>query len=152
MITIREWREGDREAYVSLSVEWLEKYVCVEPADIEIFNDLHGIILDPGGMIWFACDGETPVGTVSMIPMGDGNYELAKLAVTESYKRQGIAEQLMETAIAFAREKQCDRVVLLTNSGLVPAIRLYEKYGFVEVPPTDNEYESADMEMILPLE
>ena len=40
-------------------------------------------------------------------------------------------------------------LILFTNSGLLPAIHLYHKYGFADVPLIDNEYEESDMKMEL---
>lgn len=151
MIAIREWEDRYAADYVRLSVEWLEKYVRVEPADEAILYHPHEAVLDNGGMIFFALDGETPIGTVSMIRMADGCFELAKLAVTQGYKGQGVSKLLMDAALKFAREKGCERVILFTNRRLVPAIGLYRRYGFQEVPLVDNEYEESDMRMELNL-
>lgn len=151
VITIRAWEDRFAADYIRLSVEWLEKYVRVEPADEAILYHPHEAVLDDGGMIFFACDGDTPVGTVSVIRMADGCFELAKLAVTEAYKGQGISKLLMDAALNFGREKMCEKVILFTNRKLKPAIGLYEHYGFREVPMVDNEYEESDMRMELQL-
>lgn len=146
---IIQWDDKYAEDFISLSVEWLEKYVRVEPADIEILFNPYKTILDDGGMVFFANHEGTNVGTVAMINMGDGKYELAKLAVTESFKGQHISDLLMETALDFARKKKAERIILFTNSRLIPAIHLYRKYGFKEVQLIDNEYEESDMKMEL---
>lgn len=149
MIQIIPWKEEYAQDFIDLSVEWLEKYIRVEPADIEILYDPHGSILDDGGMIFFVNRGGVNVGTVAMINMGNDQYELAKLAVTESCKGQHFSELLMDTAIGFARERHAKKIILFTNSKLIPAIHLYHKYGFVDVPLVDNEYEESDMKMEL---
>ncbi len=146
-IKIIKWDDRYAQDFIDLSVEWLEKYVRVEPADEEILYHPHESILDGGGMIFFASHEGVNVGTVSMIHMGDGIYELAKLAVTESYKGNHISDLLMATAITFAEEKGAEKIILFTNSKLVPAIHLYRKYGFIDVPLIDNEYEESDMKM-----
>ena len=57
-IKIIEWEDKYAEQFKRLSLEWLEKYVSVEPADLEIINNPHRSILDNVGMIFFAlCDG-----------------------------------------------------------------------------------------------
>ena len=150
-INIIEWNDSFAQDFISLSTEWLEKYVRVEPADEEILYHPHKAILDNGGMIFFANSNGINVGTVSMIKLDDSNFELAKLAVTESYKGKHISNMLMDRAISFAKENSADKVILFTNSKLLPAIRLYEKYGFQHVPLIDNEYEEADIKMELPL-
>ena len=151
MISVQKWKDDYAQDYIRLSVEWLEKYVRVEPADEAILYHPHEAVLDDGGMIFFACDEETPIGTVTMICMPDGCYELAKLAVTEEYKGQGVSKLLMNAALDFAKEKMCEKVILFTNRKLKPAIGLYEHYGFQEVPMVDNEYEESDMRMELQL-
>ena len=148
---IREWSPEYAQDYIDLSVEWLEKYVYVEPADVEILNHPDEVVLNKGGMIFFAAHEGVNVGTVTMIPMEEGVYELAKLGVTEKYKRNHIGELLMEAGIRFAREHHAHKVILFTSSLLTPAIRLYHKFGFRDVPLIDNEYESSDMKMELDL-
>ena len=149
MLTIIPWEEQYAQDFIDLSIEWLVKYVRVEPADEKILYDPHGSILDDGGMIFFANKDGNNVGTVAMIDMGEGVYELAKLAVTESCKGQHISDLLMDAAIDFAKERHAKKIFLFTNSNLIPAIHLYHKYGFVDIPFTDNEYEESDMKMEL---
>lgn len=150
-IRICEWRDEFAADFISLSTEWLEKYVRVEAADIEILYHPHEAILDAGGMIFFAQNGERNIGTVSMINMGGGVFELAKLAVTQECKGLHIGDRLMKCALDFAKKNKAKKVILFTNSALIPAIGLYRKYGFCDVPLVDNEYEESDMKMELTL-
>jgi hypothetical protein len=53
-VKVIEWEDKYNEDFVSLSIEWLEKYVSVEPADLEILNHPHSNILNKGGNIFFA--------------------------------------------------------------------------------------------------
>lgn len=52
-VNIVEWDEDYRQDFISLSLEWLEKYVSVEPIDLEMLNDPEGYILSRGGAIFF---------------------------------------------------------------------------------------------------
>lgn len=74
-----------------ISLEWLEKYVEVEPRDIETIEHPHEVILDKDGMIWFALADGKVVGTISVLQEESGEWELAKMAVTEEYKGHGIS-------------------------------------------------------------
>ena len=143
------WEDCFAQDFIDLSVEWLEKYVRVEPADEALLYHPHEAILDKGGMIFFANDGTKNVGTVTMMKQEDGVYELAKLAVTENCKGRRIGDKLMRAALDFAKENHAKKVILFTNNGLGPAIHLYHKYGFTDVPLVDNEYEESDMKMEL---
>lgn len=145
---IIKWEDRFAKAYIDLSIEWLEKYVSVEPGDLEIIEHPYEAVLNNGGMIWFALLDNTPIGTVTMIKSND-SYEVAKLAVTEKYKKLGIGERLMKVAIEFARENSTKKIYLFTNHNLIPAINLYKKCGFVQIPLIDNKYIESDMKMEL---
>lgn len=148
VIEIIEWNDCYANDFISLSIEWLEKYVSVEPADIEILYHPYETILNDGGMIFFAKYSNEIVGTVAMIKK-EHTFELAKLAVTEKYKGKKIGHLLMEKAILFAKNHQVDSIYLFTNHTLAPAIHLYKKFGFYEIPLIDNEYLESDMKMQL---
>lgn len=145
------WTDEYHRAFIDLSVEWLEKYVSVEPADLLLLHHPHEQILEPGGAIFFVLAGETPVGTVAMIRVSDTAFELAKLAVTEDYQGRGLADLLMQSALGFARERGAEEVILYTNHKLRPAIGLYRKYGFADVPLRQNKYLESDRKMRLEL-
>lgn len=147
-IKIIKWEDRFAKAYIDLSIEWLEKYVSVEPGDLEIIEHPYEAVLNNGGMIWFALLDNTPIGTVTMIKSND-SYEVAKLAVTEKYKKLGIGKRLMKVAIEFARENSTKKIYLFTNHNLIPAINLYKKCGFVQIPLIDNKYIESDMKMEL---
>ena len=79
----------------------------------------------------------------------DNNYELAKLAVTERYKKMGVGNSLMQVAIKFAKENKAEKIYLYTNHNLTPAIYLYKKCRFIQIPLIDNKYIESDMKMEL---
>lgn len=149
-VEIIAWEDQYADAFITLSIEWLEKYVSVEPADKKILYHPHETILDKGGAIFFARAEAEIVGTVAMIKEGD-TFELAKLAVTENYKGRKIGAMLMAKAIAFAKSQNVSFIYLFSNRKLIPAIQLYKKYGFYEVPLLDNVYIDADIKMQLDL-
>jgi ribosomal protein S18 acetylase RimI-like enzyme len=55
----------------------------------------------------------------------------------------------MEKSLEFASQRKAITVFLYTNRRLLPAINLYEKFGFKEVPVAQNKYIEADMKMEL---
>jgi GNAT superfamily N-acetyltransferase len=138
--------------FVELNREWIETYFKLEPSDLRQLQNSKDAILDPGGEIFFLIDEGTVVGTVAMIPHGEHGYELAKMAVKKSTRGKGYGDQLMEGAIAWARQKHAKEVTLLSNTILEPAIRLYKKHGFqvVNLGP-HPDYERCNIEMKLEL-
>lgn len=150
-IKIVEWENQYSQDFISLSVEWLEKYVSVEPGDLEIINHPHEAVLNNVGNIFFAKYGDRVIGTAAMIKYDADTFELAKLAVTEDFKGMKIGNQLMERCLLFAKEQSAKKIILYTNHKLIPAIRLYNKYGFKEVALEHNKYLESDIKMVLRL-
>jgi putative acetyltransferase len=106
----------------------------------------------PGGEIFFARQGAIVVGTCAAIPLGDGQFELAKLCVTQAAQGGGLGRALAQAVVEFARARGADRVILVSSSQLAPALRLYESMGFRHRPfPGVPPYADADVYMELDL-
>jgi GNAT superfamily N-acetyltransferase len=133
--------------FKDFNVAWLEKYFFVEPIDEEIFSDPVGYILDKGGYIFFAKYGSEIAGTCALIKLGNGEYELAKMAVDEKFQGKKIGHRLIEVTIEKARELGLQKIMLYSNTKLQPAIHLYKKFGFVEVPITNFGYKRSNIKM-----
>ena len=73
------------------------------------------------------------------------------MAVDPSMRGRQIGRALGEAAIERARALGAGRVELLSNTRLTPAITLYRSLGFVEVPLPPNDYERANIKMVLEL-
>ncbi len=149
--TIIPWEERYHQDLIDLSVEWLEAYDLLEPADFILLNDPHGQALDVGGAIFFAQMDGAIVGTASMVPMDSGVFEMAKLCVTESARHRGIGEALVRRCIAFGREAGGTSIVLYSNRKLQAALRLYQKVGFQNVTHENSKYEVSDVKMVMDL-
>ncbi len=87
---------------------------------------------DASDGIWTAAVNNRIEGAVAI----DGRHaqnegaHLRWFIVSEVLRGQGVGRQLLETAIAFCRQKQYDRVFLWTFQGLEAARHLYESLGF----------------------
>ncbi len=141
-----------RQNFIDLNSEWLQKYFTVEPHDQNVFDHIEEVILDPGGEIFFCLYDKKVVGTVAMERVNDTRFELTKMAVTELYKGKGFSKLLMEACISFAKEKGIKKIFLLSNRSLTPAIHLYSKYGFKEVPLAPTDYSRANIQMELEIQ
>jgi putative acetyltransferase len=137
-----------RDAFRTLNEEWLTEYMEIEPEDQRVLADPEGAILAGGGVIVLALDDARPIGTGALINEGNGKYELAKMAVTGSYRGQGIGRRIAEQLIETARTLGAHEVELVSATLLPAATPLYRKLGFVEVPLGDNPYARADIRMI----
>ena len=131
MVTIREFLPGDEAAFRTLNEEWIARYFGpLEARDEELVADPRRHILEPGGRIFFALRDGQAVGCCALLAAHPGEFEVAKMAVTESCRGQGVGRRLLEAVIAEARAAGAARLSLETNSKLTPAIRLYESVGF----------------------
>jgi putative acetyltransferase len=149
---IVDYTPSHREAFRALNLAWITAYFAVEPADREVLDDPEGNILARGGCILIAEAAGEAVGTCALLRNDDGSFELAKMAVAEAVQGRGIGEALGRAAVSRARERGAGRLELLSNTALAPALRLYERLGFVRVPLPATAYRRADVKMVLELD
>jgi ribosomal protein S18 acetylase RimI-like enzyme len=136
----------------TLNIEWLKKYFRVEAKDEFVLSNPQDEIIAKGGMIFYAKFNDEIIGTVSLIKINDITFELSKMAVTAGVQGLGIGKKMMIHCIAIAEQKGIKKLILYSNRKLLPAIHLYEKFGFLEISLEDGVYERADikMERIIP--
>ena len=78
------------------------------------------------------CKEDELKGLIVLIPRE--NYLLIdNLAVHPNFQRQGIGQELIEFAIAFAKEARLQEVHLYTNELMTENLMYYPKFGFIEV-------------------
>lgn len=140
-----------KQTVKDLNYEWLTAYFKIEEGDIRSLSDPDQYIIKPGGYIFLAQTENGIVGTVSLLFKQAGVYELGKMAVQETYRGQGIGDQLLKYCIDFAKAQKWEKLVLYSNTILKPAIHLYKKYGFVEIELESGLYERANIKMQLDL-
>jgi GNAT superfamily N-acetyltransferase len=152
-IAVIPFRPGLAGEFRRLNLEWIERLFKVEAADLKVLDDPEKAIIEPGGMIFFALDGDAVVGTAAMIPAGRERCELAKMAVATSHQRRGIGELLGRACVGWAATAGVRSVFLRSNSRLHDAIRLYERLGFRHAPwLQDSDYARCDVYMELAIQ
>jgi putative acetyltransferase len=154
-VTICSSESGDdMTAFRVLNEEWITKFFAMEAKDREVLNDPDGKILAKGGRVFMAwVDGEE-VGCVALIPMGDGVYELSKMAVSPQAQGKGIGRKLLLHCIAEGRVMGAKSLFLGSSTKLKNAVHLYESVGFRHVPEAElpkMDYARADVFMDLKL-
>lgn len=150
-IQIIEYTEQYQPDFKRLNLEWLDLYNLTESHDLEILDDPSGTVIDRGGLIFLAMDGNDVVGTAGLWKETDEEYELIKMAVDPGYRGQGISKVLLERCIREAANRDAKKIILFSNSQLQTAISLYRKYGFEHVPVTGAPFLTADIKMELSL-
>lgn len=123
----------------------------VEPHDREVLGNPECIILAGGGQILFAVDeADRAIGTVALMPQGDGLWELTKMAVSPPARGRGIGRRLMEAVLDLYRTLGGRGLFLESSSKLPTALALYESVGFHHhpAPRPGSHYARADVHMV----
>ncbi len=134
-IAFRLFQPGDAEAFRELNEAWIARYFRLEEQDRIQLGDPENNILRPGGQIVMAVAGEERIGCCALIFVRPGVFEVAKMAVSESYRGHGIGRKLLEYTIAQAKVLGAHTLELASNSKLANAVHLYESVGFRHLPP-----------------
>jgi GNAT superfamily N-acetyltransferase len=147
-LTIHEYKPEHQPWFEKFNRDWIEKYFWMEPIDTAVLQNPEEYILKHGGSILMAsCDREM-AGTVALKYVEPGVYEFTKMAVEEKFRGQHIGLLLSEAAIIKARTLGAHKIILYSNTVLVPAITMYRKLGFKEIP-VDAVYKRSDIKMEL---
>jgi GNAT superfamily N-acetyltransferase len=151
-ITIVPFRPDHAGLFYRLNRAWLDAHDLYEPADEVQLADPQGAVIDAGGAVFIAERGGAVVGTAAVVPHGPGEVELLKVTVAEGLRGTGLGRRLVEACISHGRDMGAHTMMLMSNSRLQPALRLYERMGFTPRPlPSPLPYDSADICMELRL-
>lgn len=150
-VTIVPYEPHHRQAFSELNYAWINRYFKTEDADRKALDNPQEYILDTGGFIFMALYKNKIVGTCALIKIDNEVMELAKMAVSDDVQGKGIGYALGRACIEKGKEIGLQKIELLSNTVLSPAIHLYKKLGFVEVPLPVTEYERANIKMELEL-
>jgi GNAT superfamily N-acetyltransferase len=149
-VEILEYESAHQEWFEKLNRAWIEKYFFMEPLDFEILQDPDTHLIRKGGRIFMASFNDEMVGTVGLKHLGSGVFELTKMAVDERFQGKKIGRALAEAAIEGAKQSGAKKIILYSNTKLQPAMALYYKLGFKEIP-LDGPYKRTDIKMELNL-
>lgn len=103
---------------LSFSLPWPERSFRFELAE------------NPASRNWVAETGGQVVAMLVLWLIVDEAH-IATIATHPDFRRQGIGEQLMLTALAAAHEEGATRAFLEVRAGNIGAQALYKKYGFM---------------------
>ncbi|SMO56191.1 Acetyltransferase (GNAT) family protein [Chryseobacterium rhizoplanae] len=142
-----------KEAFKALNEEWIKTFFVMEAGDYKLLDNPEEHILNKGGHIVFALLNNEAVGTCALVKRKDNpiTFELSKMAVSPKAQGKKIGYLLGAALVDLAKNLHAEKIVLETNSVLVPAIKLYEKLGFKYMPIVDAGYDRVDVQMELNL-
>ncbi len=136
---------------INMVVDLFDKYRVFykQPSDIELARTFIQKRLDNNESIIFVAliaehNQQIPVGFTQLYPKYSSvqaiqNWVLNDLYVERDYRKQGVGDALIRTAMEFAQKKGSKFVELSTAVDNLIAQRLYENIGFKKQKP-DNEF------------
>ncbi len=96
--------------------------------------DIHATYRGSGaGNFWVACSGASIVGCIGVLRLAGADYELRRMYVDPAARGRGIAQRLLEVALAWCGARGVAALYLETNAQWKAAHHIYEKRGFVPV-------------------
>ena len=139
-ILIDSYKKVYASDFYNLNKAWIEESWQLEESDINDLSNPEKYIIEKGGEVFFAIKNDQVIATAAMVYPKNKVFELAKMTVAKEFRGIGVANKLMDRCIDFAKEKAADKIFLITNSSLVIARNLYDKYGFKEILLDSDKY------------
>lgn len=137
--------------FQEINQSWVEEHFSIEPFDLEQLQNPETSILNPGGAILLAKEGDRIIGTAGLKFVDHGLFEMIKMAVIPEYQGRGIGRLLANAIILEARRMGGNKLQLYSNTKLIPALGLYRSLGFSEMEPECGKYLRCDIKMELNL-
>ena len=138
MCHLRDYSPGDEESVFRIVEEVLAEYgLSANPQETDAdLRNIHTAYLSAGGAFKvLECDGRI-TGSYGLYPTANSSCELRKMYLLPECRGRGLGNKMMEDAFYVASELGFSEMTLETNTLLVEALKLYEKYGFTEYSPS----------------
>jgi carbonic anhydrase len=128
---------ADTTALVALIreyVRWLDMDLSHRGFDGEMAEFARVFTL-PSGMFFVADAGSEIVGCAGLLRHSDDVAEVKRLYVRDAYRGRALGEKLVLSVIEKARSLDFSRLILDSVPQTRFAQQLYERMGFVDIPP-----------------
>lgn len=129
-----------KDDFVEMNKAWISEMFVLEAEDVREMQNIETYI-ERGGQIFFALDDEENVMACCMIaPREDGDWEIMKFAARGMYTGTGAGSACLKTSIEYAKSKNVEKIIIVSNRKCVQALHLYRKFGFTEIPVDKNKF------------
>ena len=129
-----------KNVFVELNKAWISAMFKIEPADIEEFSLIEQAI-EKGSQIFFALDEQKNVLACCMIrPCENNEWEILKFAAKGMSTGTGAGSACFKACVEYAKQKNADKIIIVSNKKLSQALHIYKKFGFTEVPVDKEKF------------
>jgi N-acetylglutamate synthase-like GNAT family acetyltransferase len=124
-----------RVASLILPIQQHEFAIPITLAAQPDLNDIPGFYQQGAGNFWLALAGDSVVGSVALLDIGNQQAALRKMFVAQAYRGPGyaVAQKLLCTLLESCRSKGVTEIYLGTTAQFLAAHRFYEKHRFQEI-------------------
>lgn len=139
MLTVRQANNNDAKAIQQLIFNiWLNEYgFDVKPSDFPDLVDIEKYYTRKDGVFFVALEQTEVVGTIALDRLSSDVYVLKRMFVKKAYRRQGVAQQLLDHLLAFIPRSSEARLFLSTKQDQALAAKaFYLKNAFEVVDRT----------------
>ncbi|HFI0148070.1 TPA: GNAT family N-acetyltransferase [Streptococcus suis] len=146
-MNIETYKPEYKEAFIAMNLAWIEEMFQVEDEDRMVLGSIEERLAN-GGEIFFAINDKGEIMASCMVaPLPSGEWEIEKFAAKKEFAGQGAGKACLQACMDFIKEKQIQKVIIVSNRKCGSAIHLYRKFGFIEIPVDKNKfpYERADI-------
>lgn len=131
MINIRKYEEIDKEKVIKLVHEVLFEIFNAEARNIEDLKKIKEEYFEKGGIFYVAEDDGKIIGTIA-VKRENNIARLKRMFVDKKYRKQKIAQKLLDKTLKFCKSKYYKKIILSTYPQMKTAIEFYKKNGFKE--------------------
>ena len=108
-------------------------YLTQQHYEEELLHPEQKYGMPEGRLYLLLCDG-FPAGCIGLRKIDAESCEMKRLYIRPQYRRAGLGDLLVRQLLADAREIGYRRMLLDTFPFMEPALRLYKRHGFYEIP------------------
>lgn len=144
-MVILEYVQDYRENVNNLMHEVLVEEFGFNQFSDEILNSKNEEYVMNNNKLWLAMENDEVIGTTGIVELSENHALLKKVYVKESHRGKGIAQQLLNQCLDYAKSLGYDYIILETYQRLERAKAFYSKNGFI---PYYSGYERPQGEEI----
>ena len=129
--TIRPYQRGDEPQICSVIHDAFDEYGFTwESGDYNAdTEDVQAHYIDRGGWFWvMELNGEI-IGTVGLMPEGEGKCELWRMYLRQEHRGKGYGRRIYQLVLDFAKENGFSEMEIWSDVKLIDAHQLYRKMG-----------------------
>lgn len=142
------FEEKYRKDFIDFNTDWiLSNFEFLEEHDIETFEKIDEE-LQKGAMIFFAVENDTALATCMATPMEGTTWEICKLGSNKKLPHKGAGTAVFQASMEWAFAHGAEKLFIVSNSKLKPALHIYEKYGFEEIKLEKYDYIRGDIALV----